>query len=191
MLCDPDRIAAQTSEAATADLLRINAATHELTRAMDEIVWAVNPRHDTFESLVNYLHKFAQDFLEAASLRCRFDMPMRLPTWPMSVEVRHNLFLAFKETLNNAVKHARATEVRISLTMAATEFTLTIEDNGRGFVPVGTGHEGEPQPAPPGCNGLWNIKYRLIEVGGRCEINSVIRKGTKVTFVLPVKRENS
>ena len=190
MLCDPERIASRGSEAATADLHRIYIATHEVTRAMDEIVWAVNPQHDTFESLVNYLHKFAQDFLEATSLRCRLDIPMQLPAWPMSVETRHNLFLAFKETLNNVVKHAQATEVRISLTVAAAGFTLVIEDNGRGFVLANAADGAEPQSSQLGHgDGLKNIKFRLKEVGGRCEITSVVGKGTRVAFVLPVKRE--
>lgn len=192
MLCDPERIAVQGFEAATADLHRINLASHELTRAMDEIVWAVNPRHDTFESLVNYLHKFSQDFLEAANIRCRLDMPMKLPPWPMSAEVRHNLFLAFKESLNNVVKHAQATEVCVSLTLAEAAFTLVIEDNGRGFVAQNTANGTDHHSSQPRHgNGLVNIQYRLKEVGGACEITSVAGKGTKVTFALPVKKTAS
>ena len=79
---------------------------------MDEIVWAVNPQHDTLDSLATYLGKFAQDFLAAAHIRCRLEVPIELPAWPLTAEVRHNIFLAFKEGLNNAVKHARTKEVR-------------------------------------------------------------------------------
>ena len=64
---------------------------------MDEIVWAVNPRHDTLEGLASYLEKFAQDLLAAAGIRCRLDMPMEFPAWRLTADVRHNLFLAFKE----------------------------------------------------------------------------------------------
>jgi signal transduction histidine kinase len=192
MLSDPARIALQGSEQASADLNRIYTATHELTRAMDEIVWAVNPHHDTFESLVNYLHKFAQDFLEAADLRCRLDMPIQLPSWPLSAEVRHNLFLAFKETLNNVVKHANATEVRISLALETAAFTLAIEDNGRGFVLENTEDGIISLPAQQGRgNGLRNMKHRLAEINGCCEITSVPGRGTQVTFVLPVKLDSS
>jgi signal transduction histidine kinase len=73
---------------------------------MDEIVWAVNPRHDTLESLTNYIARFAHDFLSAAQIRCRLDAPTQVPELTVRSEVRHNLFLAFKETLNNAVKHS-------------------------------------------------------------------------------------
>ena len=85
---------------------------------MDEIVWAVNPQHDTLDSLASYLGKFAQDFLR----RRRRQLPARscpsqLPAWPLTAEVRHNLFLAFKEALHNVVHHAAATEVRVSLVL--------------------------------------------------------------------------
>ena len=98
--------------AAASDLDRIFDTARELTRAMDEIVWAVNPQHDTLDSLATYLGRFAQGFLASAHVSCRLDVPMQLPTWPVTAETRHNLFLAFKESLNNAVKHSQTTEVR-------------------------------------------------------------------------------
>ncbi len=108
-------------------------ATREMTQAMDEIVWAVNPQHDTLDSLAAYLGKFAQDFLEGTGLRCRLDMSVQLPNWRLEAEVRHNLFLAFKESLTNALRHAGATEVRISLATNSHAFTIVVEDNGKGF----------------------------------------------------------
>src|SRR5258706_6092530 len=100
---------------------------------MDEIVWAVNPKHDTLDSLVTYLGRFAQNFLSSAGVRCRLDVPVYLPSLALTSEVRHNVFLAFKETLHNVVKHAAATEVRISLEAQPDGFTLLVIDNGHGF----------------------------------------------------------
>ena len=172
---------------AGADLDRIYHTARELTRAMDEIVWAVNPKFDTLEGLVNYLEKFAQDFLATAGLRCRLDMPVQFPPWPLTSEVRHNLFLAFKEALNNVVKHAAASEVRIALTLTPAGFELTVEDNGRGFTPVGSKAR---SPAPSdrfaSGNGLENMPRRLEEAGGRCDIRSATGKGTTIVFVVPV-----
>ena len=82
---------------------------------MDEIVWAVNPQHDTLDSLASYLGNFAQEYLVSLNLRCRLDMPLHLPHWPITAEMRHNVFLAFKEALHNIVKHSGANEVSISL----------------------------------------------------------------------------
>jgi signal transduction histidine kinase len=175
------------SPEAAADLDRIYRTARELTRAMDEIVWAVNPQHDTLDSLATYLGKFAQDFLNAVHVRCRLDLPMQLPVWPLTAEVRHNLFLAFKEALNNAVRHADATEVRVSLSIEPAGFALRVEDAGRGFV---TGADGSAARDPvrlASGNGLANMQQRLAEIGGRCDLRSAPGEGTKVTFFVPVK----
>jgi signal transduction histidine kinase len=168
---------------AAADLDRIYGTARELTRAMDEIVWAVNPKHDTLDSLASYLGRFAQDFLGAAGIRCRLRMPLELPPWPLSAEVRHNLFLAFKESLHNAVKHAAATEVQISLKVEPSNFVLSVKDNGCGFLLESPAAQSPPDPSrPAGGNGLVNMRQRLKEIGGECEIKSAPRAGTNVTF---------
>ena len=169
------------------DLDRIYDTAREMTRAMDEIVWAVNPKHDTLDSLATYLGRFAQGFLAAAHVPCRLDVPMQLPAWPLTAEVRHNLFLAFKEALHNAVKHAKTSEVHISVTIDTTGFTLCVEDKGRGFDANGWQPPGIEALRPGAGNGLANMRQRLTEIGGRCEIESEPGIGTTVEFVVPVK----
>jgi signal transduction histidine kinase len=165
---------------------QIFLTARESTRALADIVWAVNPSHDTLDSLAAYLQKYAQNFLRDANIRCRIDMPLELPLWPLTADIRHNLLLAFKEVINNVARHANATEVRISLRVGPQSFTLIIEDNGRGFkVPAHLNAAAAPgQPAA--TNGLRNISQRLAETGGRFEIISSEGAGTKVTFVLPI-----
>jgi signal transduction histidine kinase/ligand-binding sensor domain-containing protein len=173
---------------AEADLGQIYDTARELTRAMDEIVWAVNPKHDTMESLVNYLEKFAQDFLGAAGIRFRLDVPVQIPAWPLTAEVRHNLFLAFKETLNNIVKHASASETRVSLVLAKPEaFELSVEDDGCGFTYAGgVGRAREVPGRFASGDGLQNMVRRLSEIGGHCDITSTPGGGTKVVFNVPL-----
>lgn len=163
---------------------RIYGTARELTRAMDEIVWAVNPRHDTLDSVVGYLSRFAHEFLQTANIRCRLHMPMQLAALPLAAEVRHNLFLAFKESLHNVVKHAAASEVRVSLSLQAAILVLTIEDDGRGF---NMGVSPNPAVFAEG-DGLTNIRRRLSEVSGTCEIQSVPGRGTKVKFTVPLDK---
>jgi ligand-binding sensor domain-containing protein/signal transduction histidine kinase len=173
--------------AAAGDLDRIYDTARELTRAMDEIVWAVNPRHDTLDSLATYLGRFAQGFLATADIRCRLDVPMQLPGWPLTAEIRHNLFLAFKEALHNAVKHAQTGEVRISIVIDEAGFSLRLEDFGRGFEANGW-QRSTFDPARPGAgNGLANMRERLAEIGGRCDIKSGPGDGTTIVFVVPVR----
>ena len=187
MLSETARGDLDNPAAAGPDIDRIYDTARALTRAMDEIVWAVNPRFDTLESLINYLEKFAQDFLATAGLRCRLDMPVQFPPWPLTSEVRHNLFLAFKEALNNVVRHAAASEVRISLTLTLASFELIVEDNGRGFDPISSEGPVSATDRLASGNGLENMRRRLAAAGGRCDIRSAPGKGTTIVFVVPVR----
>jgi signal transduction histidine kinase/ligand-binding sensor domain-containing protein len=186
MLSQPARSQLAEPERAAAVLTRIYSTAREVTRSLDEIVWAVDPRHDTLDSLVDYMGRFAQDLLGTANIRCRLDLPVQVPAWPLTAETRHNLFLAFKEALNNAIKHAAATEVRITLNLHEDEFSLVIRDNGRGFV----GTEGAPRDPDRlnSGNGLSNMNQRLTRIHGRCELTSVPGAGTSVSFTVGVAR---
>ena len=140
---------------------------------MDEVVWAINPRNDTLENCLTYLNEFAYDYLALAGVRCRWDMPLDLLHQSLSAEVRHHLYLCSKEALNNVVKHAGATEVWLRLELLAEGFRIVIEDNGKGFdmtAPLTRG------------NGLCNMRRRLEELGGKCQIDSAPGAGTRVTF---------
>jgi signal transduction histidine kinase/ligand-binding sensor domain-containing protein len=175
------------SKQAAAEIDRISDTARELTRSLDEIVWAVNPRHDTLDSLASYLGRFAQGYVAAAGLRCRLDLPVRLPPWLLTAEMRHNLFLAFKEALHNILKHADASEVRISLVLDRAAFALTVEDDGRGFEQGTIASEGVAGgDRIARGNGMRNMRRRLSEFGGQCEIDSLPEKGTRVTFVVAV-----
>lgn len=173
------------SPQAAENLSQIRATTGELTRAMDEIVWAVNPRHDTLESLTNYISRFAPDFLGTAQIRCRLALPLEVPDLSVRSEVRHNLFLAFKETLHNAVRHSGANEVRVALQFVPGGFKLVVSDNGRGFDPKRVGHNLETNRPAPG-NGLRNLRTRLALINGRSEIRSAPGEGTSVEFFVPL-----
>jgi signal transduction histidine kinase/ligand-binding sensor domain-containing protein len=154
----------------------IETTAVDMTRVMDEIVWAVNPRNDTFDGLVTYLGRYAEEFLKLAGLRCRLDLPLDVPAWPVAAKVRHGLFLAFKEALNNVAKHAAASVVRISVRTQDDGFELSITDDGKGF-------ELE-QGERTGRNGLANMRSRLAGIGGACVIESELGKGTRIYFRL-------
>jgi len=118
---------------------------------------------------------------------------MHLPALPVTAEVRHNLFLAFKEAVHNVVRHATATEARIVFTLEPEGCTLAVQDNGKGFDPSHPPSAGEARAAAssparlsPG-NGLSNMRKRLDEIGGQCSVESTVGQGTVVTFNLPLK----
>lgn len=160
----------------------VHRTARDLTRALDEIVWAVNPRHDSLESLANYLGGFAQDFLSAAGISCRLELPMQLPAWALTAEIRHSLFLAFKEALHNVVKHAAATEVVVSLEPGKHGFVLVVADNGGQLNAVSPNPRCQDRVAAG--NGRSNMAGRLEEIGGRCEWESIPGQGTRVRFTV-------
>jgi ligand-binding sensor domain-containing protein/signal transduction histidine kinase len=157
---------------------QISQTARETTRSLDEIVWAVNPANDTLDGLVNYAGKYAQEYLALAGLRYRADLPAQLPAVPIPPEVRHNVFLAFKEAVHNVVKHAQATEARIRLRLQPENFILEIEDNGRG-----TGN----QTATQNRNGLRNMKKRMEDIHGEFSISGGVNGGTIVRLTVPIK----
>ncbi|HTV40777.1 MAG TPA: two-component regulator propeller domain-containing protein [Candidatus Sulfotelmatobacter sp.] len=172
-------------------LERISDAARDMTRAMDEIVWAVDPQRDTLVSLIDYISAYSEDFLRAAGIRCRMDIPAAVPATQIEAELRYNLFLALKETLNNIVKHAQATEVWLRLRLDAGAFTLVVEDNGHGF---GANDGGKPAHSSERLNsglGLSNLKKRLEVIGGRCVMQSTPGKGTRVEMAVTLNGTTS
>lgn len=181
----------------TADYLgRITDSARRLTKAMDEIVWAVDPQHDTVAGLMDYASAFAEDYLRVADIRCRMDLPVTLPETRVDAELRYNLFLALKETLNNIVKHSQATEVWLRLRLEPRSLTLIIEDNGRGLASAAGDTELGVGAAQPGGrlhsgSGLGNLEKRLAAVGGHCRIQSEPGQGTRVELTVILKPEAS
>jgi len=189
ILSQPAREKIREPHQAAKVLSGIYTVAHDGIRALDEIVWAVDPQHDTLDSLVSYMGKYAQDFLEAANIRCFLDFPIELPSWPLGAETRHNLFLAFKETLNNTIKHAAATEVHISLSLQPSAFVLAVKDNGRGIDPQ---HQSSADGGRiNGGHGLPNLERRLAAIGGRCEIETSASDGTRIAFIVAVATEKA
>ena len=128
--------------------------------ALDTIVWAVSPQHDTVGGLADYLCDYAPGYLKAAGVKCRLDIHVDAQDRALPLIVRHELLMAVKEALQNIVKHAGATAVRLTVRDEHGRLEIAVTDDGRGFPgrPGGAGH-----------NGLANMRQRLSEIGGSCE----------------------
>jgi signal transduction histidine kinase/ligand-binding sensor domain-containing protein len=157
---------------------QISQTARETTHALDEIVWTVNPSNDTLNGLINYVCKYAQEYFALADLKYRLEVPPDLPTTPISPELRHNMFLAAKESVNNVVKHAQATSAWLRLRLEPQRFVLEIEDDGRGLPADAT---------EKGRNGLKNMRKRMEDVGGSFEATKGAEGGTLVKLAAPLK----
>jgi signal transduction histidine kinase len=149
--------------------------TRDLAERMREVVWTVNPECDTVSSLAGFLEQQVGQFLKADGLRLRLDFPEDIPPLPLEAEARHQLALSVREALTNVVRHARATEVTVSLAVVDQTVRVQVKDNGRGFRPCQTnGH------------GLANMKARMERVRGSFECLCEPEGGTTVSFRLPL-----
>ncbi len=153
----------------------IALTAREMVEAMDATVWAVNPRNDTFNHLANYLVHYTEEYFRHSAVACQLDLPAELPDWPVSAEVRHNMFLVVKEAMNNVARHSGASEVRLELKLKGTILSIAVRDNGCGFDPRKPGRQG---------NGLRNMAQRLQQLGGHLRIESSPGAGAGITLEL-------
>lgn len=155
---------------------KISSTARQVMKSLDEIVWAVNPRNDTLPHLVDYLGQFTLDFLRAPGIRCRLDLPEHPPELSVPADIRHNLFLAVKEALNNIVKHSGAKQVRLGVDVSNGKLRVVVTDDGQGF---------EHPPQDAWADGLRNMRQRMAEIGGDCSIESQAGTGTTIAFAVP------
>jgi signal transduction histidine kinase len=161
---------------------QLTHVSRSLVATLDEIVWAVNPKYDSVASLASYYSLFAQRFLNLAGIACRLQVADAFPATPLDSRLRHGVFLAFKEALNNAVRHSGATEVRIGMEVVAQELKIVVADNGKGFNVAETA---------PGSDGLTGMKRRMDRLGGATVITSQPVRGTTVELRLPLGGQTS
>ena len=145
-------------------LQEITVRARTLAASLDEIVWAINPANDTSQSLVDYFFSYAQKLLGSAGIRCRLEVIEPLPAGNLSAEDRHEFFHAYKEALNNIIRHSGATEVQARLSAVDGNLQIRVSDNGRGL---------EPASVKGAHHGLAGMRGRLERLGGRCEITSI------------------
>jgi signal transduction histidine kinase len=195
---------------------QLNQTARRMVGELDEIVWAVNPRNDTLASLAGYFGSYAQRLLEIASVSCGLDIAPELPEHPLDPKFRQEIFLAFKESLTNIVRHAKAAKVwlRIAVTdangarpssgAATSEYP---DRTARLAAPEDGGAPSDPIPSVPkyliievsddgrgfdaqtrnaGQDGIANMHERLNSLGGICEITSDSKTGTTVRFRAPL-----
>ncbi|MDD4102783.1 MAG: two-component regulator propeller domain-containing protein [Kiritimatiellae bacterium] len=152
-------------------------ATH---RAFDEIVWSVSPRNDTVRRLSHYICKYAEEFFSGTPVECRCYLPKELPDAKLHPRSRHQMFLAVKEGLNNVLKHARARQVAITVSLQDGRLRVEVADDGGGFDLEAAGEAGE---------GIRNMRERMVAVGGTFDIVSGSGSGTTLVFEMPKGRE--
>ncbi|MES2657952.1 MAG: ATP-binding protein [Verrucomicrobiota bacterium] len=157
---------------------QLNGLCCTLVTGLDEIVWAVNPRYDSVADLAGYFSLFAQRFLTLAGIDCRLKIDDAITTDPLDSRMRHEIFLAFKEALNNIVRHSGAKVVHLTIEVAAGSLIIFVADDGCGF---------DRSVILPGSDGLRNMEERIRSVRGTCLIETTPGGGTSIQFKISLK----
>jgi signal transduction histidine kinase len=156
---------------------QISERSRQMVAALDEIVWAMNPEHDSIGSLGGYLCLYADRFLKLANITFNLSGTLNLPEQTLNPIHRHEFFLAFKEALTNIVRHSGATEVRLNIRIIGNRLRVALADDGGGL---------EPSQPNAGMDGLANMRSRMEKMGGRFAIASQAGRGTTLRFYLPL-----
>ena len=161
------------------ELNHLVESSRDIAQKVREVIWTINARHDTLSSIIHYFDTYVEDLFEPTDMLVRTSIPAEIPDVIINGENRKVLLMCFKETLNNAYKHAHATEIHIAFTTDNHLLTITIADNGVGFDPSVL------TASTTNGNGLVNLQERMKGIGGKCVIETS-EKGTQVVLSLPI-----
>ncbi len=157
-------------------LTKISEQSSRMMEDMSDIVWSINPNHDTLEQVVIKMKTFASEILEPKNITFVMEVNQNIKDLKLDVEKRKNLFLIFKESINNAAKYSEGSSVKIQIVAENGSLKFTIEDDGKGF---------DPNAIKVG-NGLRNMESRAARINGKLNRVSAPGKGTSVTLEIPI-----
>jgi PAS domain S-box-containing protein len=157
-------------------LTLIANSSRELVDSMSDIVWAINPQKDHLSDLIGRMRRFAADVLSARDIEFRFQAPGSDHDVQLGANVRREVFLIFKESINNLVKHSASDRAEIEFTIDAEHLTLVISDNGKGF----------ETNADCDGHGLLSMRDRAAGLGAKFEMVSQAGVGTRISLDVPL-----
>ena len=157
-------------------LTMISSASNEVVSSMSDIVWAINPQKDHLSDLVHRMRRFASDTFAARDIAFYFKAPDTQTDLRLGANLRREVFLIFKECINNLTRHSRCTEAQIEFHIGAETLMLRVSDNGKGFDADkrGDGH------------GLGSMRERANSIGGQFTLESRPGNGTTITLIVPL-----
>ena len=172
---------------ATENLTRITSVSNDLIEAMSDIVWAINPEKDQLSNLTQRMRRFAHDVFTARQVEFRFRAPGPEQDVQLGANIRREVFLVFKESVNNMVKHSGCGQAEIEFQIKDEWLSLRVSDNGIGFDPSLLSRRKESDILPEkGGNGLLSMQRRAVALGGEYSVVSQQGEGTTVTLRVPL-----
>lgn len=159
-------------------LEKINVSSSGMMERMSDIVWSINPKNDNMQSLVLRMKTYGSEFLSPIDINVDYDINPKAENMSINLLSRRNLYLIFKEAVNNIAKYSGCDKVVISVETSNGELILEISDNGKGFNVMEAQHG----------NGLVNMTNRTRALGGNIHISSHHGRGTTIKINLDIAK---
>jgi len=157
-------------------LEKIKEHSGKMMEGMSDIVWAINPINDSLEKMIIRMKEFAVEILEPLNINFSFNNKVDISQMTLDVARRKEVYLVFKEAINNAAKYSHCKNIIINLERNKNLLRLTISDDGRGF----------DKNLLKSGNGLRNMAQRAVAMGASFDIFSVLGSGTTVSLDIPI-----
>jgi signal transduction histidine kinase len=170
----------EVNEPSEGPLSKIARISRESVSSMSDIVWAINPERDSLLELVSRMRLHAEEVFISQNIDLNFHAPGMEQNLKLGVDVRRNLFLIFKEAVNNAARHSRCSQVDIDLRIEGSWLSLEVRDNGLGH---------DPSIKSKG-QGLMSLRRRAQNLGGKLEVISQPTQGTLIKLKIPCARSS-
>lgn len=158
------------------EYIQLERSALKVMTKVNEIVWSLNTEKSNLKALQNHLINYAEETLLSINIVCEITTTNKLPIRNIELEIKKNIYLIFKEAINNLVKHANANRVNIEFNYHYRKFQITIKDDGKGF---------NFDKIVKG-NGLDSMQNRIKQLNGKIEFLPNQPKGTIVKFELKV-----
>lgn len=149
----------------------------EVINKLDDLVWSINPKNDTCEQLINRMQFHAEPLLHAAGIDPHFSYNSKVVQLKLDLFIKNNVYLLFKEIINNVIKHAGAANCYIAIECQLNSFILSVEDDGKGY---------DPSRIKLNRHGLVNMNERVHKMKGSINMESVSQKGVRILVTIPV-----
>ncbi len=161
-------------------LAQIARVSREAVDSMSDIVWAINPQRDHLHDLTRRMRRFASEIFPASGIEFSLKVPGPEQDIRLGADIRRQVFLIFKEGVNNIVRHSACSAANIELKISGHWLMLCLKDDGKGFDPNGV-NEG---------NGLASLRRRAKSMGGELEISSENGNGATLTLKIPLSHRS-
>jgi len=167
-------------------LEKISSTSSEMISELNDTVWAINPRNDNMDVIMQRMESFARPLLASQNVQLHMSTDSNISSLNLEMEKRKNFYLIFKEAVNNVMKYADCKNVVVDIRQKTNYIRMTIEDDGAGFDLSKTSEGYKSSDVYGGGNGLKNMQRRAQEMKGHLKIYSQPGKGTKIEMTFPI-----